>query len=245
MERVLICTTQSSPTIPYIEDLLAAPIDLSFTPDPEFTVWWPDHSIFSLMLLKGRERSFHEHVKERECMINQVWVNWFGERTSTNNIRTLYGFVKLWNAVYKQHQISSVIRPLENNSPKLKKEGEGLQVIIDQVLHQIPVMENFSLKVLMSDLLDFISEHFQELYQEYEFDLIYPNNRPDSSVFSEDSRWANRLMVKTYFTQPYTKLMDIFDVIYVDEVLIPPSEHHAVAYNEDIQFCCTVNVYPK
>lgn len=243
MEQVLICSTQTAPTVPYIEDLLGHPMDLSFTIDSQETVWWPDHSMFTITIAKGKEQPFPEAVNSVEQLINHAWRNWFAERASAKNILTLYSFVKVWNAVYPQHHISSVVTTLESNKLMMKEEGEGLQVIIDQILQKISIKESYSLKDLMVYLLEFISEHFPEFYQEYEFDLIQPNDRPDSSIFSEDYHWANRLIVQVYLTQSYTTLMDCFDAIYIDGELIPPSQHRSVAMNDTIKYCTSVTVY--
>lgn len=243
MEQVLICTTVSAPTVPYIEDLLALPMDLSMSIGSGESTWWPDHSISGLIVHEKSEHSFSELVRLRQCAINQPWVNWFADKASAKNIITLYSFVKIWNAVYPQHHLSGVTDTLEEHNPLMKEEGESLQVTIDQINQKIHPRESYSLSELMSHLLDFISEHFLELYELYEFDMIVANDRPDTSIFNEDNRWANRLIVKVFQVQPYIQLMQLFDVVYLDGELIPPSQHDTIVTNDRIQYCYSVVVY--
>lgn len=251
MEHVLICSTKSIPTIAYVEDLLEAPMDLFLTEDPDVTVWWPAHQQLPLYAVQRKQFGYavnHPDILDYTRTLqlyNQPWSMWFGEDVNKRTILTLYGFVRLWNTIYPSFTLSGVVEVLELNDAVIKQEGEGLNIIIEQVSRMYRPIEQFSTEVMMQELLDMLREHFSDFYAEYKFDRIVPTDKPDCSIFKDDVSWANRIIAQHHVHEPYREVGSFFDCIYLDGKLLAPTERQSVFSRGDVKYWWSITVYPK
>lgn len=251
MEQVLICTTQTIPTIAYVTDLLEAPMDLFLTEDADVTVWWPSHRRLPLYAVKRKQSGYAVNIPDRldytrmKLEYNPTWSMWYGEEANRRSILTLYSFAKLWNTIYPSYTLSGIVDVLETSDDVIKQEGEGLKIIINNINRMYRPLELFSTEIMMTELLQRLQEDFQDFYTEYNFDLINPTDKPDHSIFRDDLQWSNRIIVQQHLNQPYQEVAALFDCIYLDGRLTAPTEHQSIFKRTDIHYWWSIEVYPK